>query len=72
VDGAHAVQAALEPLLRPEDAAELLSVKVSRIYEACHTGRLPILRVGKQVRFIRADLEDWLAEQRRPSRPPHV
>jgi hypothetical protein len=30
-----------EPLLRPEDAAELLSVRVSWIYEACRTGRLP-------------------------------
>jgi hypothetical protein len=30
-----------EPLLRPEDAAELLSVKMSWIYEACRTGRLP-------------------------------
>jgi hypothetical protein len=35
-----------EPLLRPEDAAELLSVKVSWIYEACRTGRLPFLCVG--------------------------
>jgi hypothetical protein len=29
-----------EPLLRPEEAAELLSVKVSWIYEACRVGRL--------------------------------
>src|SRR3954454_21509259 len=46
-----------EPLLRPEDAAELLSVKVSWIYEACRTGRLPFLRVGKHLRFTRSDLE---------------
>jgi excisionase family DNA binding protein len=59
-----------EPLLRPEDAAELLSVKVSWIYEACRTGRLPLLRVGKHLRFTRSDLELWLAEQRCPSRPP--
>jgi excisionase family DNA binding protein len=49
-----------EPLLRPEDAAELLSVKVSWIYEACRTGRLPFLRVGKHIRFTRHDLEDWV------------
>jgi excisionase family DNA binding protein len=55
-----------EPLLRPEDAAELLSVKVSWIYEACRTGRLPFLRVGKHLRFTRSELERWLAEQRYP------
>jgi excisionase family DNA binding protein len=61
-----------EPLLRPEDAAELLSVKVSWIYEACRTGRLPFLRVGKHLRFTRLDLERWLTEQRSPRRPPPV
>jgi excisionase family DNA binding protein len=53
-----------EPLLRPEDAAELLAVKVSWIYEACRTGRLPHLRVGKHIRFHRSDLERWLGQQR--------
>jgi excisionase family DNA binding protein len=61
-----------EPLLRPEDAAELLSVKVSWIYEACRTGRLPFLRVGKHLRFTRSELERWLAQQRSPGRPPNV
>lgn len=60
-----------EPLLRPEDAAELLSVKVSWIYEACRTGRLPFLRVGKHLRFTRSDLERWLASQRSPSQRAH-
>ncbi|WCB93800.1 hypothetical protein DSM104299_02516 [Baekduia alba] len=55
-----------EPLLRPEDAAELLSVKVSWIYEACRNGRLPFLRVGKHIRFTRADLERWVSSQRSP------
>jgi excisionase family DNA binding protein len=61
-----------EPLLRPGDAAELLSVKVSWIYEACRTGRLPFLRVGKHLRFTRSDLELWLAEQRYGSWHRHV
>lgn len=33
------------PLLRPEEAARLLAVKPSWIYEAVRTGRLPCLRV---------------------------
>ena len=35
------------PLLRPEEAAQLLAVKRSWIYEAVRAGRLPCLRVGR-------------------------
>jgi excisionase family DNA binding protein len=50
------------PLLRPVDAAELLSVRPSWIYEAVRTNRLPCLRVGRHIRFTREMLEGWLAE----------
>jgi excisionase family DNA binding protein len=49
-----------DPLLRPERAAQLLSVKTSWIYDAVRTGRLPCLRVGRHIRFTQAMLEDWL------------
>jgi excisionase family DNA binding protein len=52
------------PLLRPSEAAELLSVRPSWIYEAVRTNRLPCLRVGRHIRFTREMLEEWLAEQR--------
>jgi excisionase family DNA binding protein len=51
------------PLLRPEEAARLLSVKTSWVYEAVRAGRVPCLRVGRHIRFTRHMLEDWLAEQ---------
>ena len=51
------------PLLRPEQAAELLAVKVSWVYEAVRTGRLPCLRVGRHIRFTRGMLEDWLLDR---------
>jgi excisionase family DNA binding protein len=47
-------------LLRPEEAAELLAVKTSWVYDAVRTGRLPCLRVGRHIRFTRAMLEEWL------------
>jgi excisionase family DNA binding protein len=50
-----------EALLRPEQAAELLAVKPSWVYEAVRSGRLPCLRVGRHIRFTRAMLESWLA-----------
>lgn len=57
-----------EPLLRADDAAALLSVRTSWVYEAVRDGRLPCVRVGRHVRFLRADLEEWLRAQRQPAR----
>ena len=48
------------PLLRPEEAAALLSVKTSWVYDAVRTGKLPCVRVGRHIRFTRAMLERWL------------
>ncbi len=51
------------PLLRPDEAAQLLSVNTSWIYEAVRSGRMPCIRIGRYVRFTRSMLEEWLAEQ---------
>jgi excisionase family DNA binding protein len=53
-----------EPLLTPAEAAALLSVRTSWVYEAVRARRLPCVRVGKHVRFLRSDLEGWVREQR--------
>lgn len=53
-----------EPLLEPPAAAELLSVKTSWVYEAVRSGRLPHLKVGRHIRFLRSDLEEWVIDQR--------
>jgi excisionase family DNA binding protein len=52
-----------EPLLDCEAAAVLLNVRVSWVRDAARQGHLPCLRVGRHLRFTRAMLEDWLAEQ---------
>ena len=49
-------------LLCPHEAATLLSVKPSWVYEAVRAHRIPCLRVGRHIRFTRAMLEQWLAE----------
>jgi excisionase family DNA binding protein len=48
------------PLLTAAEAAELLSVRRSWIYEAVRTGQLPCLKVGRHIRFTRPLLEAWL------------
>jgi excisionase family DNA binding protein len=63
VDARTSASLADGPLLRPDQAAHLLSVKTSWVYEAVRSGRVPCIRVGRHVRFTRQMLEDWLAEQ---------
>ena len=53
-----------EPLLTAAVAAELLSVRTSWVYDATRSGELPCVRLGKHLRFLRSDLERWVAEQR--------
>jgi excisionase family DNA binding protein len=54
-----------DPLLRPEEVARILGVRRSSVYEYVRTGRLPHVRVGRHVRFLREDLEEWIRRQRR-------
>ena len=59
-----------DELLTVHDAARLLNVTVSWIYE--HTREaaedpLPFLKLGKYVRFNRADLRDYVNAKRRAS-----
>jgi excisionase family DNA binding protein len=51
------------PLLRPDQAAALLAVKTSWIYDAVRTGHLPCIRVGRHIRFTQAMIEEWLLSQ---------
>jgi excisionase family DNA binding protein len=51
-------------LLRPAEAAELLSMSRSRLYGMAQAGELPgVVRLGGSVRIHRPTLEAWLAEQ---------
>lgn len=53
-------------LLRAEDVARLFQVKLSWVYDAVagrYGQRLPVIRLGRQLRFSPADLSAWLAEQ---------
>ena len=51
------------PLLRPDQAATLLAVKTSWVYDAVRAGNLPCIRVGRHIRFTRGMLEEWLEDR---------
>jgi excisionase family DNA binding protein len=62
--GAVAAPQLSEPLLTPAQAAELLAVRRSWVYDAARQGELPCIRVGRHVRFLRSDLERWVSAHR--------
>jgi len=52
-----------EPLLTAEEAARLLRVPRSTLYELVRSRGLPHIRIGERgLRFTRSDLNEWIAE----------
>ena len=51
-----------EPLLDANEAARLLRVPRSTLYELVRSRGLPHVRVGRALRFTRADLGQWVSE----------
>ena len=52
-----------EPLLlRPVEAARLLGIGRSKVFEMLARNELPIIRFGRCVRIPRRGLEDWIDE----------
>jgi excisionase family DNA binding protein len=51
-----------QPLLTADEAAELLNVPRSTVYELVRSRGLPHVRIGERgMRFTRAGLEEWVA-----------
>ena len=54
----------LDGFLTTEEVLNYLKVTPRTIYRLIRTGELPALRVGRQWRFRRSDLDAWLERQR--------
>lgn len=63
-DGAAELPILMEPLLTADDAAELLRVPRSSVYELARSRRLPHVRVGRRILLVRSDLAEWVAANR--------
>ncbi len=62
----------LDGLLKPSEVARALGVSRSWLYQAAKEGRIPSLRLGGEdgpLRFVEADLRDWLHAARAAWRP---
>lgn len=54
-------QAGVVPeLLTPVEAAKLMQISKSQVYEKCAAGEIPTTRIGRSVRIPRKALMEWI------------
>ncbi len=59
-------------LLKPDEAAEMLGIGRSKIYELLANETIPSIRLGRSVRVPVDELRRWLREQRKSHRTDPV
>jgi excisionase family DNA binding protein len=57
-------KAANAAFLTTEEVLSCLKLNPRTIYRLIKTGELPAIRIGRQWRFRRADLDEWIDRQR--------
>lgn len=58
-------EAPLPPLLvKPPEAARLLSISPRKLWELTNCGEIPCVRIGAAVRYSLSDLEAWIQSQK--------
>lgn len=50
-------------LLRPDEVADLLQVKITTIYTWVKDGKLPSIRIGNTIRFDEQKIIEYLQQQ---------
>lgn len=50
-------------LLRVTEAAQLLALSRTKVYEMAERGEIPVLKIGTAVRIPRRKLLDWIEAQ---------
>ncbi len=56
-------------ILLADEIAQILRVPKGRVYELARQGKLPAVRIGRQIRFREDAVEAWLS--RLEERPAH-
>ena len=61
-----------EAFLTTEEVLEYLQVNLRTVYRLIKAGKIPAVRVGRQWRFRKSDIDAWLESQRTRSVRPAV
>jgi excisionase family DNA binding protein len=59
LSAAPTLSAGDERLLTPDEVATRWSVGKSQVWRLAREGQLPVVRIGRYVRFRAADLSEW-------------
>lgn len=59
---------AMNKLLKPEEVAELLGVRLSTIYQWTHLGFIPHAKLRRFVRFDLEEIEKWVKARSKEGR----
>jgi excisionase family DNA binding protein len=57
-------------LLRPAEAARMLGLGRSKVYEMAATREIPAIRIGRAVRIPASALRQWVEEQQEEQAAP--
>ena len=57
-----------ETIYTVPEVAEYLKICKSKLYAMIRRGEFPYIRIGKNVRILESDLEEYIQNQRRPAR----
>lgn len=58
----------MEQIMTIPQVAEYLQISKSKLYLMVRRGEIPHVKIGKNVRVMESDLEEWLMEQRKPAK----
>ena len=61
-----------ESFLTTEEVIEYLQVNLRTVYRLIKAGKIPAVRVGRQWRFRKSDIDTWLASQQTATNPAPV
>jgi excisionase family DNA binding protein len=50
-------------LLRPREAAKLLAISPRKLWELTSTKEIPVVRIGRSLRYPREALRGWIASR---------
>ena len=53
--------------LKIQDIANHLGIKVSTLYSMVEQRRIPHYRIGRQIRFKRSEVDEWMEGQKEPA-----
>lgn len=53
----------LKSIMNVEEVAEYLCFSVKKIYRLVETNKIPASRIGRQYRFVKAAVDEWLRDK---------